>query len=176
MPETVSVSVGNPVPAKVLLAWQSPARVFVPKDEKYVRTVVLTLVAIGVVLVFLRQFLLYAVFLALAFVSYVLRSVPPEAVDHKITEHGLTSGHHSYLWKELKDFWFTVKGDFLILNIDTNLRFPPRLFLLLPKNDRNLAQAKFVEALSAHLPYRELPKENAVDRIFDRLSERFNLS
>lgn len=161
---------------KVLLEWRSPARVFVPKDERYVRTVVGALVVIGAFTIFFQQLLLYAVFLALGFVSYVLRSVPPEEVEHKVTEFGLTSGNHSYLWRELKDFWFTQNRGFAVLNIDTGLRFPPRLFLLLSEGEKVVTREKIIQTLSGHLPYRELPQENFVDKIFDNLSRRFNLS
>ncbi len=101
--------------------------------------------------------------------------MPPEEVDHKVTEFGLTSAGHNYLWRELKDFWFTQKNGLTVLNIDTNLRFPPRLFLLVP-NDKSVTREVLISTLSSHLPYRELPQENFVDKIFDTLSQRFNLS
>jgi hypothetical protein len=161
---------------KVLLEWESPARVFVPKDEKYIRTVLWVLLAIGIVLVFFKEFLLYAVFLALAFVSYVLRTVPPDSINHRITEHGLVSATHDYLWKDLKDFWFTQRGDYFVLNINTNLRFPPRLFLLFPKNNATVSKEQLVPLLSSHISFRELPPENTVDKLLDTLSQKFNFS
>lgn len=178
MPESASVPITQNINSatKVLLEWDSPARVFVPKDEKYVRTVLWVLLAIGVVLIFFKEFLLYAVFLALAFVSYVLRTVPPEFVSHKITEHGLVSATHDYLWKDLKDFWFTQRQDFLVLNVNTNLRFPPRLFLLFPKNSSSVSKEQIVTLLSSHISYRELPPENTVDKLMDTLSQKFNFS
>lgn len=163
-------------PTEVLLEWESPARVFVPKDEKYVRTVLWVLLAVGVILVFFKEFLLYAVFLSLAFVSYVLRTVPPETVTHKITSHGLVSGGHDYLWKDLKDFWFTERAHYPVLHINTALRFPPRLFILLPENSTQVSRGKIMELLSPHISFRELPPENSVDKLLDILSQKFNLS
>ena len=163
-------------PTATLLEWESPVRVFIKRDAKYLRTILLSLLAIGLVLVIFQQWLLYAGFLALAFVSLVLRSVPPEKVSHKITDHGLTSGHHSYLYKELRDFWFTQKEDYLILNIDTNLRFPPRIFILVDKNDAEVKRERVIELLSAHIPYREIPVENIADKLFDLLAQKFNLN
>ncbi len=178
MPESASLPITQNINSatKVLLEWDSPARVFVPKDEKYIRTVLWVLLAIGVVLVFFKEFLLYAVFLALAFVSYVLRTVPPEAVSHKITEHGLVSAAHDYLWKDLKDFWFTQRSDYFVLNVNTNLRFPPRLFLLFPKNSSPVSKEQIVALLSSHISFRELPPENTVDKLMDTLSQKFSLS
>lgn len=176
MPVKLTADAVNETPNEVFLEWEAPVRVFIKRDEKYTRTVIWILLAIGLVLVFFKEFLLYAVFLSLAFVSFVLRTVPPQSVGHKITEHGLTSGNHSYLWKELRDFWFTEKGDFWILNVDTNLRFPPRLFLIVPKKDKNLTQEKLIATLSKFIAYREIPQENFVDRVFDAVSQKFNLS
>lgn len=175
MPE-VEQNATSATAAKVILEWESPARVFVKKDDKYTRTILLTLLAIGLVLIFFQQFLLYAVFLALAFVSFVLRTVPPENVDHKITEYGLTSANHSYLWKELKDFWFTNRGGFLILNINTALRFPPRLFMLVGPDNENVSKDLLVATLSPHLSFRELPPDNAVDKLLDNFSQKFSLT
>lgn len=175
MPETAEgpqiANLDNALPE-----WESPTRVFVPKDEKYIRTILWVLLAIGVILVFFKEFLLYAVFLALAFVSYVLRTVPPLTVSHRITEGGLVSGDHNYLWRELKDFWFTQRGEYLILNINTSLRFPSRLILLLPKSDPKVSKELVTETLSRHVTFRELPPENSVDKIFENLSQKFNLS
>ena len=177
MPESTA---GPTVPenqiTKVLLEWESPARVFVPKDDKYIRTVLWVLLAIGVILVFFKEFLLYAVFLALAFVSYVLRTVPPEKVSHKLTEYGLITGNHEYIWKDLKSFWFTNRGEYTILTVDTNLKFPPRLFILVPDNKSASSKSEIISILSSHILYRELPPEGPVDGIIDRLSQKFNLS
>ncbi|MCL5003927.1 MAG: hypothetical protein M1352_01500 [Patescibacteria group bacterium] len=170
-----SVGAENPS-GKVLLEWESPSRVFIRKDDKYIRTVLLTLLAIGLVLIFFQQFLLYAVFLSLAFVSFVLRTVPPEKINHKITEYGLTSANHNYLWKELKDFWFTRRGDFLVLNVNTNLRFPPRLFMLIGPDNSAVTKELLISTLSLHLSFRELPPDNAVDKMLDSFSQKFSLT
>ena len=177
MPEsTAGSTVYENQATQVFLEWESPSRVFVPKDEKYIRTILWVLLAVGIILIFFKEFLLYAVFLALAFVSYVLRTVPPETVDHRITEYGLVSATHDYLWKDLKDFWFTQRANYIILNINTNLRFPPRLFLLFPENSSVVSKEKLVKALSSHIPFRELPPENGMNKIFDNLSQKFNIS
>lgn len=135
----------------------------------------LTLLVIGVILIFFQQFLLYAVFLALAFVSYVLRTVQPQQIEHRISDYGVTSGGRNYLWNELTDFWFTERGKFLVLNINTKLRFPPRLFILVATGSP-VSREQIIEALSPHITFRELPSENSVEKIFGTLSQKFNLS
>lgn len=157
---------------RTLLEWVSPSRLFAPKDKKYFSNLGLIVLIAGVVLIFFKELVMVVVVLALAFVAYALATVPPEKIEHKITTQGLTSAGHSYFWKDLRDFWFTESGGVSILHIDTNLRFPGRLIILLsPPATRE----SLVKILSAHLPYQEKPKVNAMDTAADWFAAKLNL-
>lgn len=157
---------------KTLLEWISPSRIFAPKDKKYFSNLGLVVLIAGVVLIFFKELVMILVVLALAFVAYVLATVPPEKIKHKITTQGVTSAEHNYFWKDLRDFWFTEKEGATLLHIDTSLRFPARLIILLASPATREA---LVKILSPHLPYQEKPKENAMDATADWFAAKLNL-
>jgi hypothetical protein len=158
------------IEVKELYSWKAPERIFVPRNKKWFSYIFLLVLLILLILLFLRQWMVMAPVLAIAFVSYVLASVPPEDIDHKLTTQGLNSNGHSYLWNELGDFWFTKKHGDTILNIDTYLNFPRRLFLLIGKAD----QEKIKDTMVQYIPYREIPKTTWIDRVADWLSAKFH--
>src|SRR3990167_6020313 len=74
-------------------------------------------------------------------------TVEPEKTEHKITTRGVKTGEKLYKWEELSRFWFTDKWGQQILNIDTRLRFPSRLIMLLADQ----SQDKIKEILGKYL-------------------------
>ena len=151
--------------AKDLLSWVSPGRVFRKRDKKWFTNIAILALCLIVILLFIKEFIVIGVVLALLFVYYVLATVPPEQVTHKITTQGVTSAGHAYLWRELTDFWFTKKQEQIVLNIGTKLRFPGRLIILLGEQSAE----KIKEVLSPFTPYREIPKISWLDKMADSL-------
>src|SRR3989344_2790499 len=84
-PATVS---HEPKEIKTLLNWRSPSRPFKKRSRDYFTTIAAIVFLIGVILLFIKEFLLIGVILALMFVSYVLATVPPEEVEHEISTEG----------------------------------------------------------------------------------------
>lgn len=154
---------------KDLYTWSSPQRLFIPRDKKWYTYVILLVLIITLGLLFLRQFIIIAPVLAIAFVAYVLASVPAENVEHKITTQGINTSAHSYLWSEMIDFWFTNKSKETILYIDTYLNFPRRLIILVGQGDMETIKKKMVQ----YIPYRELPKTSWMDRVADFFTNKF---
>jgi len=153
---------------KTLVSWKSPLRVFKKRDPKHFANLILVVFLICLVLIFFKEFLLVGVVLALVFVAYVTSHIEPPELEHRITTRGLTSGGRTYLWEELKEFWFTKKDGRTVLNIDTKLRFPSRLFVVL---DEEKAE-EIRRFLSKYLPFREKPKITWLDRLGDWFSQR----
>lgn len=158
------------VEVKTLYSWQSPQRVFVPRNRKWFVYIILIVLLMSLILLFFRQFITIAPLLAIAFVAYVLSSVPPEDTEHHITTQGVTSGGHSYLWEELADFWFTQKNEQTILHIDTYLNFPRRLIILIGQGNKEEIKG----LLARYIPFREIPKMSWMDRLADYLSAKFH--
>lgn len=151
---------------KASLFWKSKARPFKRRGKDYFLTLILIVLVFILVSTLVREFLLIGVVLSLAFVAYVLAIVEPEVVEHKVTKSGFVSGDHPYLWEELKSFWFERKGDHDILNIETKLRFPARLILIL----EGVSQHGIKNSLEKHIEFRETPQYNILDRWAHKLT------
>lgn len=160
-----------PKEIKTVLVWKSPARPFKRRDREYFTTIAAIVFLLGVILLFLKEFLLIGVILAFMFVSYVLATVPPEEVEHKITTEGITTGGKSYLWNEMKDFYFVQKWGSKIVNINTKLKFPGRLIILLGNEE----EKRIKEELGKYLSFRESAPITWMDNAADWLSKRVQL-
>lgn len=165
--ETSSLQAG----VRDAFVWVSPERAYKPKDFNWILNSILVLLLIVAVLLFLREFVLIAVVLAITFLIYVLGTVPPRDVEHKITTEGLVIGDHSYIWDELAEFWFEEKYDQKLLIVETNLRFPPRLVVLLADQDPE----DIKHFLVSYIPYREKPIKNWVDNLSKNLERKLSL-
>ncbi|MCL5675748.1 MAG: hypothetical protein M1120_01325 [Patescibacteria group bacterium] len=160
-----------PKEIKTVMVWKSASRPFKRRDREYFTTIAAIVFLLAVILLFLKEFLLIGVILAFMFVSYVLATVPPEEVDHKITTEGITTGGKSYLWTELKDFYFVQKWGSKILNINTKFKFPGRLIILLGSEE----EKRIKEELGKYLSYRESAPITWMDNAADWLSQRVQL-
>jgi len=158
------------VELKSLLKWEAPVRPFKKRDKDYYTTIAAIVFLLAVILLFLNEWLLIAVMVALMFVAYVLATVPPEKTEHEITTRGLVVSGKSYKWSEMSRFWFTHKWGESILNIETNLKFPERLMLLLGK----IEEQKVKELLEKQIQY-EVPKPGFMDRASRWLAEKIPL-
>lgn len=156
---------------QTLLIWKSPSRPFKKRQREFYTTVGAIVFLLAVILVFIKEFLLIGAILALSFVAYVLSTVPPEEVEHKITSNGLESAGHTYKWEELTEFWFGERWDQPILYISTKLRFPARLVILTTGQDKE----KIKTALGKHLNFKEKPEKTWMDDAAKWLSEKVPL-
>ncbi len=155
---------------KTLHQWTSASHVFIPRGKKWLTYIALITSLIILVILFAQQFLIIAPVLAVAFLAYVLASVPPDGIEHRITTQGLITGKHNYLWEELYDFWFIEKQGHIILNFDTLVRFPGRLMLIIDSKEKD----KIKNILVRFLPFREVPEKTWIDSLGDSLSNFFH--
>ena len=155
---------------KTLFRWQSFSRPYSKRGPKWFVYTSLLVLTILLILLFVKEFFIILPVLAVAFLGYVLMSVPPEIIDNAVTTHGINTADRSYIWEELDDFWFVEKNGFYSLYVDTFLRWPRRLFILINKDDKE----KLKDTLARYLPYRELPKTTWMDTASDSLSNAFH--
>ena len=132
---------------KTLLSWKAPIRPFKTSNREFWTTVGSIAFLLAVILLFIKEWLLIAVIAAIIFVYYVLSSVPPEEIEHQITNRGVRFAGNEYLWEEISQFWISEKWGQKILNLETKFRFPGRLELLFKIED----EGKIREILKKYL-------------------------
>ncbi len=159
----------EPKQEEVYLIWTSPSRLFKKRDKEYFTNILAIVFLLSVILVFAREFVLIAAVLSIVFLIYVLSTVPPEDVKHKITSLGLGTGKHFYRWEELVDFWFEKQWGQTMLVARHYMQ--PRTIILLGQQD----EAEARDLIAKHIPYRETPEKSWVDNAASWLSKKIPL-
>jgi predicted DNA-binding transcriptional regulator len=87
--------VSQPEPEKDLYSWTAPSRPFKKRNREFYTTIATLVILLSVILLFAKEFLLIGVILSFGFVSYVLATVPPGKVSHRLTNKGIRTGEKS---------------------------------------------------------------------------------
>lgn len=156
---------------KILLTWKSPSRPFKKRDRDFFTTIAAIVFLICVILLFIKEWLLILAILAFTFLVYVLNTVPPEEVEHQITNKGVITGSNNYDWQDFINFFFTEESGQKLLNINSKKRFYGRIIILLG----NESGQKVKEILSKYLTFKEKPDVTFVDRAADWLNKKVPL-
>lgn len=154
---------------EVYLSWSSPSRLFKKRDMEFYKTVGAIVFLLTIILVFASEFVLVLAMLSIVFLVYVLSTVPPETVDHRVTNLGIESAGHYYRWEELLEFWFDQQWGQTLL-ILTPL-FGTRIVILLGTQNKE----KVKELLTKHVPFREQPEKTWMDNASAWLSSKIPL-
>lgn len=154
---------------EVLLSWSSPSRLFKKRDKEYFTNIGAIVFLLIVILIFAREFLLIAAVVSIVFLIYVLSTVPPEEVEHHITNLGIESAGHYYRWDTLAEFWFEEQWGQVMLIVKPMMG--TRIIILLGTQDRG----KVRELIAAHIPFREKPEKTWVDNAATWLSKKVPL-
>lgn len=156
---------------KTLLEWSAPARVFKPLNHGNFQRLIVWAVLLSLVLIFFKEFFLVLAIFSLIFFSYVMGTVPPQTIKHRISENGVTSAGHNYLWRELRDFYFIERVGKSVLIVETSLR-PSKLIMVLEGIDEH----QVTSILSAFLPFREEVPRGTFDSVTEKAAELLNLA
>jgi hypothetical protein len=154
---------------EVYLSWSSPSRLFKKRDTEFYKTIGAIVFLLTIILVFASEFVLVLAMLSIVFLVYVLSTVPPENVDHKITNLGMESAGHYYRWEELIEFWFEEQWGQGLLVLKPQLG--PRIVILLGGEKKE----KVRELLAKHIPFREVPEKTWMDNASSWLSSKVPL-
>jgi hypothetical protein len=111
-------------------------------------------------LAILGHYFLMGVMIALVFFIYVAGATEPIKTTHLIMARGVESFDKLYEWFMLDCFYFTVKNGHHMLIIETKLRFPSKLILLLDEKERS---PLFV-LLQDKLLYKDLRNRNFIEK------------
>lgn len=160
----------KPGPTKILITWKAPARPFKKQSREYFTTLGAMIFLIALILVFLKEFVFIAAILSLFFMVYVLSTVEPEEITHKVTNKGMVTGKKTYPWEKLGRFWFSAKWGNNILNVENFLGLPSRIILLLGKTPKEEIKKIFEEYLIF-----EKPEKTFIDKASTWLSKKVPL-
>ena len=155
----------------ILLEWSSPSRPFKPRTREFYRTIGSLIFLVAVILFFIREFMLIGVIIATLFMFYVLSSVPPEKIKHRITALGVESGSYFHRWEELYEFWFEERMGSELIVVRTLLGFPTHLQLLLG----DMSKDKIKKVLADKIPFRERVEPTFLDKASRWLSKNIPL-
>jgi len=163
------IAVENEKAPEVYLSWTSPSRLFKKRNAEFYKTVGAIVFLLTIILVFASEYVLVLALLSIMFLVYVLSTVPPENVDHRITNLGIESTGHYYRWNELSEFWFDRQWDQTMLILRPF--FGPRIIILIldEKKDR------IHEILAKYIPFREAPDRTWMDNASSWLSAKIPL-
>jgi hypothetical protein len=158
-----------PEKEEILYTWQAPLRPFKKRDKEFFTTVIAIAVLMSLILFFIEGLLPVVVIFAIVFLVYVLSTVPPEEIEHKITNKGVFFAGNRYEWDDLKRFWFAHRFGTELLVIDA-LRAPWRIEMVIGEGDKK----KIQDTLEKHLLFEEA-SPSFLDKAAVWLSRRVNL-
>lgn len=167
--EKQSEKVAGEAKEEVYLSWSSPSRLFKKRDKEYFTNIGAIVFLLTIILVFAREFVLIATVISIVFLIYVLSTVPPEDIKHKITNLGIESGGHFYRWETLVDFWFEEQWGQTMIKIRSYTS--PQIIILLGTSSKE----KIQESIAKHIPFREVPEKSWVDNAASWLSNKIPL-
>lgn len=147
----------KPVTEETVLTWSAPNRPFKKRNKQFYTTVAIIVFLVSLILFFAGQFLPIAVVISVAFLAYVLSSVPPQEANYRITTFGIRVENNLYYWEELGRFWFDERYQQKMAHIEV-ARFPGRITLMLGE-----VQEEDLDELLSEV----LPKEKPADTFFD---------
>ena len=157
-------------PMKVLLTWKSPARPFERKDKEFYTTAGSIIFLICVILLFVKEFLFIMAIIAFAFFYYIITSVPPEEIEHRITNKGIYIIDKLYDWGQMGRFWFDTKMGQEVLMIENYFGLPPRLLIVLGSQKKENLQSILEKYLLM-----EKPELGQVEKMGEWLQKKVNI-
>ncbi len=160
----------GPPAEELIYEWAGPSRPFKQRKRQYFTTVFTIALLICLILFFAGQFLPIAVVIAVAFLSYVMASIPPQQVLYRITTYGVRIEDAIYAWEELGRFWFADVYGQRVLHVEVD-RFPFKLTVMVvePAKEEELTE------LLAMVLLHERPLPTVYERAARWLQEKLPL-
>jgi hypothetical protein len=151
-----------------LFSWHSPSHPFKKRNRIFYQTIAALTFLLVVIVFFLKEILLIGVILSVAFVVYVISTVPPVDVEHKIIPLGFTDAGKLYRWQELVCFWFEERWGFPMVVIQTRIGFPGQVRAVVREEDKS----KIKEIIGKYLQFSEKPLKSFGDEVTDWIGKR----
>jgi hypothetical protein len=144
-----------------LFEWEAPDRYDISFNTKTFWIISSFSLVFILFLAILGHYWLMFAIVSLLFFVYVAGTNKPQRVKHKITARGIDTGDRLYEWFMLDSFWFSIKNGQYFLIVETKLRYPKGLILLLDNADKD---AIFV-LLQEKVLYKDVRKQGTISRL-----------
>ena len=141
----------KPRPEEVIYDWHAASRPFKKRNRQYHTTIITISLLLSLILFFAGQVVTIAVVIAVAFLAYIMSTIPPHPIKNKFTTYGIRSEDNLYYWEELGRYWFSEKHGEKVLHVEV-ARFPHRLALLLGKSNEEMISEILSEVLLQQKP------------------------
>lgn len=153
-----------------LFGWEAAERSFQRRNRDFWITAIAMFVLFSVILIFIQEFYLIIALLSILFLIYAYSTVPPERIKNKITNRGVYFGEFRYEWDYLVRFWFGKSLSSETLLLETRLKFPRQVSLIINPEDKE----KLKKILVKRLPMME-SSPTFIDKVTKWFGERLPL-
>jgi len=129
-------------PIQYIFSWKSQERAWKEKDRSWYVMYSFFFTVLIALLALIGEWVLILAIIGFAFLWFVQASVEPPVVEHIISSVGIKTYNKLYKWEDIKSFWFSIKTDALILNLDLinedkpDSLFRRRLSLVIHQDDK----------------------------------------
>ena len=156
---------------KTLYVWKAPIRPFQQRGREFWKTVLTIAFFVGFILFLFKEWLLIATIASLLFVYYVLSTVEPEKIEHKITSRGIIYAGEMYYWEIISQFWFSEKYAQRLINFELRGEgFVHRLILMVGEGDEKTIKS----ILTKYILEQEIPP-SFLDKASDWIQKKVPL-
>jgi hypothetical protein len=162
--------IAQPEPEKDLYTWQAPSRPFKKRNREFYTTILALVILLSIILMFAKEFLLIAVIMAFGFFAYVLASVEPETISHRLTNRGIRTAGKLYHWNSVSRYWWEDKWGQQLLHLELPGQFPGKLLLLQGQGNQ-----KEIEAILKKYSVEDKPDPTWLDKSAAWLQEKVPL-
>jgi len=139
-----------------LYTWTAPIRVQFPYNKRTFVAIVAMSMFFMLYLALLGNYGLMLSIIALLFLIYVAGTTAPIDVQHTITARGIDTMDKLYEWFMLDGFWFAYKNGEYVMIVETKLRVPSKLIMIVGESEK---EALFV-LLRDKLLYTEIRRQS----------------
>jgi hypothetical protein len=142
------------------IEWQAPEYIHTDKTSDWYWVVGIVAVSIALISIILNDTIFGLLILVSAFTLCLFASRPPQMVLHKLDNLGVSKGHFSHKYDEIKSFWVETTDAYPRILFKIDHRFSPYSIFLIHPDDAEEIRV----FLSAHLT-----EEKMTESIFEKL-------
>lgn len=160
-------------PDKILLEFETVDRLTSEITKFSLKKIAFFAILIALVFVFIQEWWMVVVTIALYAVFYVYYNAPAHKMKHTFSRDGVNyNQEHLYKWSEFTSFFLDTKYDHEVAVINTKLAIPGRLYIVIPKE----VEAKHLaEIINSFIAITKKPEPTFIDKIMEFISKKIRV-